>query len=192
MATSMNKITLNYSPCSPAPARGYNIQYRVAGSSDPMTNAGNFFIIPAVFYDPINPVGTLYEGFIRADCGGDVYGNPIYWNMAESGGSAEIPANNTFIVHVGGPVSITALSGIAGFTFVPPLTGGIQSGIHTAFANNINVTVSGATVVGSLKLQRNGITMQCINIAFAGPYIFNTFSWLATDDLTLTWAPFPC
>ena len=190
MATTMNKITLNFTPCSPAPSRGYNIEYRVAGSIDPMTNAGNFFITPAIFYDAINPEGTLYEGFIQSDCS-SIVSTPQYWSMIESGSVAP-PGNNTFIVNTGGGVSITAVSGIAGFTFVPPLLGGIQSGIHTAFANNISVSLAGATVTGSLKLIKNGTTLTCLSIGFAGTYIFSTFSWGVSDDLTIQWAPTPC
>jgi len=73
----MNRIEVNFNTCSPAPSGGYNIMYRIQGSGDSYTNAGNFFTSPAVFYDTINPAGTCYEGFIRSDCG--VLGTPVDW-----------------------------------------------------------------------------------------------------------------
>lgn len=80
----MNKITVNFTPCEPAPAKGYEIKYRVAGSLGPYTDTDNFFVSPAVFYDHLNPAGTEYEGYVRSDCGG-VFGNPEYWT---TGGAA--------------------------------------------------------------------------------------------------------
>lgn len=90
----MNKILINFTLCIPAPSDGYNIMYRVAGSSDSYTNAGNFFISPAIFYDTINPAGTCYEGFIQTVCG-DVLGNPVFW---ESCGSGAAPATKNILV----------------------------------------------------------------------------------------------
>lgn len=193
MATSMNKITLNYTPCSPAPPGGYNIQYRVAGSSDPMTNAGTFFIVPAVFYDVVNPPGTLYEGFIRTICGGGVYGTPIYWTQAESGsGEPPPPVNNVSIVNAGSSVLITDINGIAGFTFVGPQGSGSQGGIHTGFTGSIGIGVSGSPISGSARLSKNGSLIECINIGFAGSYSFSSFTFLPTDTITVMWFGGPC
>lgn len=79
----MNRIEVNFVPCTPAPAQGYNVQYRVAGSGDAFTNAGNFFTSPAVFYDTVNPAGTCYEGYIVTDCDG-IFGNPVNFQTCES------------------------------------------------------------------------------------------------------------
>lgn len=84
----MNKIVVYFNTCTPAPARGYLLEYRVAGSGDAYTNAGHFFTSPAVFYDTINPAGTCYEGLIRTDCTDDVMGNPVLWQSCESGESS--------------------------------------------------------------------------------------------------------
>lgn len=79
----MNTIHIQFIPCSPAPANGYNIQWRVSGTLDAYTDAGNFISSPATFSDNINPDGTQYEGFIRSDCGGiesgGTFGNQIPW-----------------------------------------------------------------------------------------------------------------
>lgn len=80
----MNKITLYYQLCTPAPTNGYKIFWRVAGSSDSYTDAGNFFSSPAVFYDSINPEGTCYEGYIVSDCGTNSMGNHIPFKTCES------------------------------------------------------------------------------------------------------------
>lgn len=66
-------LIINFVPCSPAPANGYNIQYRIAGSGDAYTDAGDFLTTPAeisVSY----PDGTAFEGFIRGDCGDGLFG----------------------------------------------------------------------------------------------------------------------
>ena len=87
----MNTITVSFAPCDPAPANGYNLLWRVAGSSDPYTDEGNFFTSPIQFTDSINPDGTDYEGIIRSDCSesgesGSNFGNPIPWTtFVESG-----------------------------------------------------------------------------------------------------------
>lgn len=88
----MNQITINFNECDPAPENGYNIQWRVLGSGDPYTDAGNFFSSPAVFNDEVNPPGTCYEGIIQSDCSpsgesGTVLGEPVGWqsNCIESG-----------------------------------------------------------------------------------------------------------
>lgn len=83
---TMNKITVNFDTCTPEPSGGYSVYWRVAGSVGAYTNAGNFFIRPAIFYDNDNPEGTDYEGYIQTDCGG-VLGNPVTWNTAQSGDS---------------------------------------------------------------------------------------------------------
>ena len=87
----MNKIEVNFITCEPAPPQGYNVQWRVQGSGDPYTDAGNFFISPAVFYDTVNPAGTCYEGLLRSDCG-EVVSNPLLWSTCaeESGGGYAI------------------------------------------------------------------------------------------------------
>ncbi len=93
----MNRITINYIPCIPAPANGYRLKWRVAGSDSPYTDEGNFTTTPIVFTDSINPAGTCYEGFLQSDCSdsgisgsGAALGNPIPWattDCIESGTS---------------------------------------------------------------------------------------------------------
>ena len=89
----MNTVTINFIPCTPAPANGYKLTWRVAGSGDPYTDAGFFTESPAMFTDEISPEGTCYEGFLQSDCSesgesGEVVGNSIPWATpceAESG-----------------------------------------------------------------------------------------------------------
>lgn len=69
------------------PSRGYRVFWRVAGSGDPYTDAGNFFTSPAVFTDETNPPGTEYEGTIAAQLHSS-FCDPINWSTIEdSGGS---------------------------------------------------------------------------------------------------------
>lgn len=75
----MNQITITFLQCDPQPSKGYNVKWRVFGSGDPYTDAGNFFTSPAVFTDTINPPGTIYEGIIVAQ-GHNIECNPVSWN----------------------------------------------------------------------------------------------------------------
>lgn len=82
---AITAIIVNFVPCSPEPANGYNIQYRVAGSGDPFTDAGNFGSTPANI--PVDyPDGTAFEGIIRGDCGDGNFGPDVPWTVG--GGDA--------------------------------------------------------------------------------------------------------
>lgn len=73
-----NQVSINFLECDPSPSQGYRVMWRVQGSGDPYTDAGNFFTSPAVFNDNINPNGTLYEGTITAE-GIGINCNPVPW-----------------------------------------------------------------------------------------------------------------
>ncbi len=84
--------TINFIPCTPAPAQGYNLKWRVTGSGDPYTDEGNFFTSPIVFEEPINPEGTCYEGTLQSNCNesgesGSLLGEEVAWSTTceESG-----------------------------------------------------------------------------------------------------------
>lgn len=79
-----NNVTINFTPCSPAPANGYIVFWRVAGSGGSYTNGGTFVSSPATFTDGENPEGTQYEGYIYSDCGGGIVGNFVPWSTSAS------------------------------------------------------------------------------------------------------------
>jgi len=96
-----NTITVPFIECTPAPANGYNLKWRVAGSGDPYTDEGNFSSSPIQFIDNINPEGTCYEGTLQSDCtesgeSGQLLGELIPWSTpcAESGTTYEISLVN--------------------------------------------------------------------------------------------------
>lgn len=76
-------ITVDFAPCSPAPANGYIIYYRIQGSGGAYTLAGTFTSSPAVFGTG-DPDGTQYEGYIYSDCGSGIVGNFIPWSTGAS------------------------------------------------------------------------------------------------------------
>ena len=93
----MNTLTIDFIECNPAPASGYNLKWRVAGTADPYTDEGNFSSNPIIFIDNINPEGTCYEGTLQADCSesgesGTLLGEAIPWTTPcpESGSLYEI------------------------------------------------------------------------------------------------------
>lgn len=70
MSLFINRLTINFEECDPAPANGYLVTYRPVGSADPYRNGGWFPNSPAVVDDENeDPEGTQYEGFIRSDYG---------------------------------------------------------------------------------------------------------------------------
>lgn len=77
-----NTVTIDFTPCTPAPTN-YSVIYRLAGSSSAYISAGDpFTSSPAVFAvsgDISNTDGDQYEGFIYSNCGG-VLGNNIAWS----------------------------------------------------------------------------------------------------------------
>lgn len=87
----MNYISIDFVECSPAPVNGWNVQYRIAGSGDPYTDAGNFGGSPAVIAADDAP-GTDYEGIIRSDCcesgETDCMGNDIPWTTVQEESSS--------------------------------------------------------------------------------------------------------
>jgi len=74
-----NRITINFLECDPSPSKGYKIKWRVLGSLDQYTDAGNFFVSPAVIVDNDNPPGTQYEGTIQSQ-GTNTNCNEIAWS----------------------------------------------------------------------------------------------------------------
>lgn len=80
----MNNVTVNFIPCTPAPANGYRLTWRVAGTEDAYTDEGLFTSSPIIFTDLINPEGTCYEGFLQSDCSesgesGTIVGQAVAW-----------------------------------------------------------------------------------------------------------------
>lgn len=87
----MNRITVQFVECEPAPANGYNIQWREFGTFGAYIDAGNFSNSPAVIDDITLPDGTDYEGIIRSDCtdsgvsgeSGENFGESVAWSTGE-------------------------------------------------------------------------------------------------------------
>lgn len=112
----MNTITINFIECTPAPASGYNLKWRVAGSGDPYTDEGNFTSTPIQFVDNVNPEGTCYEGTLQSDCSesgesGTLLGEAIPWTTPcpESGSLYEITLSGSCLP--GNPFSNFVISG---------------------------------------------------------------------------------
>lgn len=175
-----NTITVTFAECDPTPAGGYNIIYRVAGSSDSYTSVGPFTTSPAIFVDGTNPDGTQYEGFIRSDCGGGVLGNQIPWSTG---------LTTVQIINLSGAnVTITQVLNIAGFALDGPVgPGSSDFGAHTAFTAAISVTVSGTPISGSLSLRKDGTLLECLNIGFAGSYSFASQAFTLPDVIQVRW-----
>src|SRR5574343_98921 len=72
-------LTLTWVNSTPAPALGYRVRYRIAGSSDPYTT-----VVPNPVSSPCvipSATGLSYEGTIEASCGNDQYGPVVNWTV---------------------------------------------------------------------------------------------------------------
>lgn len=89
-----NRITITFEPCTPTPPGGYDLYYKIKGSSQPMTFGGNFPTSPASVV-VIGTPGTRYEGYIQSKCNG-VNGKPVPWAMLTDGtNNAEFAESTT-------------------------------------------------------------------------------------------------
>lgn len=162
----MNKITLNFTPCTPAPSSGYDVKFRVQGSGAVYRYAGNFFASPAVFYDSVNPAGTCYEGLIRSDCAG-MFGNSVMWETCESGCVA-VDANFCSTTFVSGDslnaVEIANICGTPGQLVTVTLDhvansngGQIRVFSSEAFEGNSWQVLIGSNCRGTLDVEIRGV-----------------------------------
>lgn len=67
----MATLTINFTPASPAPLNGYNVQYRAFGASSYTTLTPNPTSSPVTI--PGLADGTSYEGIIKSDCGDGLF-----------------------------------------------------------------------------------------------------------------------
>lgn len=178
----MNRIEVNFVPCTPAPAQGYNVQYRVAGSGDAFTNAGNFFASPAVFYDRVNPAGTCYEGYIVTDCDG-IFGNPVNWQSCGSDSGDPDPNNRTLtFTVVGGGVGANIKA-----EFNLPIDVGLS--IDSVFVDGY--TAVGCTGSVNSHMHSTSESIPSGNTAYIGADV-STGGWLGINSfvfygIVLSW-----
>jgi hypothetical protein len=80
----MNRLTVQFQPCTPTPSGGYNMFYRIKGSSDAFRNGGNFTASPIVVDVTTDADGTLYEGYIQSNCGAGNLGEHITFSNPDT------------------------------------------------------------------------------------------------------------
>lgn len=182
----MNQITVSFIECEPAPANGYNVLWRVVGSSDAYTDAGNFTSSPAIFTEGTNPDGTDYEGIIRSDCSesgtsGSDFGTPVEWTTVTESGIE----NYHLTASLNWSIDNVSGSGVPSL----PSTGvnGAQHGHHTGANGVLVVILSGTLVFASrLLLLKNGGLVSCRQITTAGTYFFDPISSVEGDEIRIT------
>lgn len=64
----MVRITISSLTPSTVPTDGWFIRYRIKGSATAYTTVGPYTALPIII-NTADPAGTLYEGFIKRDCG---------------------------------------------------------------------------------------------------------------------------
>lgn len=78
--TTYKSIQIDFTPPSIAPAEGYRVKWRVAGTSAYTTVSPNPTTSPVVIAQV--PVCTNLEGTIEASCGNGNYGSPVSFVVA--------------------------------------------------------------------------------------------------------------
>lgn len=124
----------------------------------------------------------------------DVASNIIY-NLNNSTGQIGLstgltcsPSNNAFINNTSGAASITNITPpVIGYTMgsFPVLPGQSILGIHGAFTSALTVVIGGAPSSNSLTLLKNASVLQVVPVNATGSFAFSSFSFLATDNLTI-------
>ncbi len=160
----MNQIVLNFAPCTPPPSKGYIIKWRIAGSDDIFSYAGNFFTSPAIFYDNVNPAGTDYEGFIQSDC--NIMGNQIPWGVDSGcvGGDAAFLATTFVSGNALNDVEVANIFGTPGVTVTVTLDnyvntngGKLKVNGSEAYINNTWDVLIGNNCQGHLDVEIDGV-----------------------------------
>lgn len=81
-------IQISFTPCDPPPANGYIVAYRKVGE-------GSYSYLTEITSSPVSiniddyTPGDVFDGYIRSDCGDNVYGDVIPWiiDTSDSSGS---------------------------------------------------------------------------------------------------------
>lgn len=155
-------LTIEFNECTPTPANGYNIQWRLVDSVDPFTDAGNFASSPAVF--SIGP-GELqaYEGIIRSDVSegsGSEYCNDVNWTT--SGQSEDYLDKNNYSIAEG------------------PITGtceGNAAPISLSDAALAKMLSDGVTVDITITIVTDNGTLTDVIYNYTGSPQNQTFNW---------------
>ena len=88
-------------------------------------------------------------------------------------------------------VTLTAISGIVGFTPSPALPlspGGSTYGTHGAFTGAINLTLTGSLVINpsNISIYKNGVLQQCLNITSTGVKTLASNTYAESDVITIS------
>lgn len=100
----MNRITVNFQPCTPAPAKGYKIYYRLVGAGGPLNYLGNYYSSPVVFRDD-SGYPSDYEGIIVAELNGDLC-PAVNWSTAGGGGGGGGSGSGSGGIGIGYPIEV--------------------------------------------------------------------------------------
>lgn len=74
---------------------------------------------------------------------------------------------------------------ITGGSFPVSVFSGVLSGIHDAYTGTITASVSSVIFPRSLRLQKNGVTLESIAVSSNGLYVFASQSYLSADIIQI-------
>jgi hypothetical protein len=203
MATNVNnKITVNFTPCESAPFLGYAIYYKAVGASE-YTFAGNFTSSPAVFYDNLNPSGTVFVGYIVARVTEDSKCPQISFTTGEHINGGEIinstpfsGINSIYVSTPSAPDSALPVATVSGF---PLASGTSTTGLLPAPFTDAFVDVycyvdptTGTSIGLYLKVTDSDGNVHCQPGSLVPVIVINSVRLSNTDNFTIELTNVPC
>lgn len=150
----MVRVTLTGIVPSSVPANGWIVGYRIKGTTGAYTTPiGSPFSSDPIVFDTTDPAGTLYEGYIKGDCGGGSLSANFNW---------QTPCNCT-----GSGFTVNPANDGCGKTEVIPAT---------VTSSNYCLVSSGNAAYGNYgsRIYNPGFTLSTIlsAIGTSSPYIY--------------------
>lgn len=122
----MNRVTIIFNECNPAPPKGYLVYWR-AGNSGPLALLGTFFHSPISFLDD-SPVGTQYNGIISSQYNTTACSN-ITWSTESGGPGSGSPGIMGDAMEVSLDITTVGICGGSMFVYVAPGTTTLSPGV---------------------------------------------------------------
>jgi hypothetical protein len=181
---AQNKITINFTPCEPAPI-GYRVKYRPLGSETAfLTWPVLFTTSPIEFITNSFPEATDFEGTIESVCPGELLSLPVPW-IAYNSESASVPDESESASDSEAPPCDVEIL----WDFTEEFAqGSLQIRVNDVLIVSASSTSSGSITVQAgdeIKAQVNGQTGSTREILIDGCISIDNIS--TTSSVSHTW-----
>lgn len=179
-----SRLTVNFTPVSPAPSLGYMVEYRQVGTTDYIQLSPNPTTSPINITSIVS--GVAYEGYITSSCNPGSISNSVYFNTNNNG---QIKFSNNVS---GVSFNSAQLSGSSSFYYnatgtFPIANGNSITAVHTAFTGTIGVSITGtANIPSRINLSVNSDIIQTITYNGPASYSFDNTSFNGNDLILIS------